>query len=69
MDKETTSQPKLVLAPTGLTRDDGSGAMLKLYTCRLAHAHLLLALGGVSIHVHVCMKWAHTPLTTYMYMY
>ena len=37
MDKETTSQP----LATGLTRDNG---MLKLHTCRLAHAHLVFAL-------------------------
>ena len=66
MDKETTSQPEA----TGLTRDNG---MLKLHTCRLAHAHLVFALvitNRITLwahFVHTCMDTP--PLTTYMYMY
>ena len=65
MDKETTSQPEA----TGLTRDNG---MLKLHTCRLAHAHLVFALvitNRITLwahFVHTCMDTP--PLTTYMYM-
>ena len=64
---------KLVLAPTGLTRDNGSGAMPKLHTCRLAHAHLVFALvitNRITLWAHFVHTYMDTPpLTTYMYMY
>ena len=61
---------KLVLAPTGLTRDNGSGAMPKLHTC---HAHLVFALvitNRITLWAHFVHTYMDTPpLTTYMYMY
>ena len=64
---------KLVLAPTGLTRDNGSGAMPKLHKCRLAHAHLVFALvitNRITLWAHFVHTYMDTPpLTTYMYMY
>ena len=52
--------------------DNGSGAMLKLHTCKLAHAHLLFALvitNTITLwahFVHTCMDTP--PLTTCMYI-
>ena len=68
--RKPQASPKLVLGPTGLTRDNGSGAMLKLHTCKLAHAHLLFAL----VITNTITLWAHfihtcmdtPPLTTYV---
>ena len=54
-------------------RDNGSGAMPKLHTCRLAHAHLVFALvitNRITLWAHFVHTYMDTPpLTTYMYMY
>ena len=53
--------------------DNGSGAMLKLHTCKLAHAHLLFAL-VITNTITLCARFIHIctdtpPLTTYVCLY